>query len=321
MAATCQPLVAWAGKGHFSSLQNKAYVVNFQAVMQQGKKSAPFNPISMVTSVQLKAKPRFSILGNSPEKAVPKNVIRNLACKREVTERLPSQREWYSIGCGEILKNKPALAVLALKQAVRLDDDDSSALLNLATAYSMLGEYGKAIACNRLIIGCQKDSAAHYNLGLIYFRLRQFPRAAFHFSKSHEYGFNNYDALYNLGVVFLEMGKLTNAAYAFERLIERRPTDEKAWQGLGLSLKRLKALFAKDKQKAAALIRQSPTISAIVLGNASKRKPNDTKTAAMLSTAMDEVGRRADANPDFRGMLIDAGISLSPRSSTRNKLF
>ena len=74
---------------------------------------------------------------------------------------------------------------------------------------------------------------AHYNLGVVYKVLKEYPKAIICFKKSIEINPKYIDAHNNLGIIFKQLGRFQEARSCYESVIKIDPNYEKAYNNLG----------------------------------------------------------------------------------------
>ena len=85
---------------------------------------------------------------------------------------------------------------------------------------------------------------AHYNLGIVYFRLEEFDKSIKCYEKAIKIDPNNLDSHNNLGVTFAKLKNFKKAVSCYKKVIEIDPNNSEAYNNLGI-----KKFFFKKKQK------------------------------------------------------------------------
>jgi len=78
------------------------------------------------------------------------------------------------------------------------------------------------------------DDGIFYNLGIVYEKLRNFPKAKDAYIKSLELSPESTDSTYNLGLVYTELGEFDNAIECFEKILKNDNEDSNSYFNLGL---------------------------------------------------------------------------------------
>jgi len=109
------------------------------------------------------------------------------------------------IAYGQLGKHKDAL--LAFKEAIRLQPDNALAHSLLGTAYSSLGRFEEAEPCYKKSIQSKPDFyAPYFNLGSIYNQLGRHKEAIEAYKQAINLKPDDSDTHYNLGITYLELG-------------------------------------------------------------------------------------------------------------------
>ena len=80
----------------------------------------------------------------------------------------------------------------------------------------------------------KNDSGVFYNLGIVYEKLKNFPKAKEAYMKALEIEPDAIDAIYNLGLVCTELGEYEHAIQCFEYVISSDEKDSNSYFNLGL---------------------------------------------------------------------------------------
>jgi tetratricopeptide (TPR) repeat protein len=122
-----------------------------------------------------------------------------------------------------------------LQAAVKINPQDSEALLLLGTAYLHLKKYDKAkrylIKILELVPG---DIDASNNLSLVYFNQKRYSEAISQLQKSLRIDSKNIDALTKLGYIYYKLGKFDDAIRTYRRLHKIKPQSGKIQERLAL---------------------------------------------------------------------------------------
>jgi arylsulfatase A-like enzyme/Flp pilus assembly protein TadD len=192
-------------------------------------------------------------------------------------------------------------------------------LFSDAMADSQHGRYQASVEKLTVVLKTEPDSgAAHYILGLNYYRMRQFPAAIEHLQRvlqlSPEYAL----AAYNLGLSYAHSGDFDNAIRTLKRTLELDSTNFEAAYNLGAAY-----LQKKSVPEALAAFRHAETVAPDYapahkalgelllyqkqvdealpeLRRAAELRPEDPETHAFLAKALAEKGMDQEAQEEMR---------------------
>jgi len=78
------------------------------------------------------------------------------------------------------------------------------------------------------------DEGVFYNLGIVYEKMKKFPKAKDAYLRAVELDPQDFDAVYNLGLVYTELKEYEPAIDCFNKIIENDPEDSNTFFNLGL---------------------------------------------------------------------------------------
>ncbi len=79
-----------------------------------------------------------------------------------------------------------------------------------------------------------EDDGIFYNLGIVYEKLKDFPKAKESYLKALEISPDSIDSTYNLGLVYTELKEYDKAIKSFENILKEDPQDSNSYFNLGL---------------------------------------------------------------------------------------
>jgi len=124
-------------------------------------------------------------------------------------------------------------AIVAYRQAVRVDASFAHGWYNLGTTLKEVGRLQEAEAALRACIAAQGDyRAGHFNLANTLMELRQYDAAVFHYDRSLALDPSDPEAYKNRSFAHLMMGRFHQGFEDFEWRWKAPPLD-KAWRELG----------------------------------------------------------------------------------------
>ena len=192
----------------------------------------------------------------------------NSAGTATVSNNLPEDRtrarEQLEKGKQLYRNDQDAEAVLAFKEAVRLDSDLAEAHFRLGLGYESLGkrdeaesEFKKAIAAyKKYLEGHHDDAEGHYDLGQTYAGLGQYSEAVREYREATKIKEDDPDIYYDLGVAYTKLAQYDAAAAAFSKSLEIDPENYRAQDGLDEAKEGIQRIRAGRKHQEDLLKKQ-----------------------------------------------------------------
>ncbi len=144
-------------------------------------------------------------------------------------------------GVRDINNGRYFAAVEALKRAINLRPDYSTAHYNLGVAWYFLGNREQALAEQHEAIKLAPQNSEPFNqLGVIYADTGNLEKALEAFKQSASLKPDNPTVLYNLACVYIRAKNFKEAIAPLARAVEIQPTNAEARVNLGFALKQLK---------------------------------------------------------------------------------
>ena len=79
-----------------------------------------------------------------------------------------------------------------------------------------------------------QDSGIYYNLGIVFEKLKQYPKAVVAYKKAMELSPEETDACYNLGLVYIELKEYDEGIECFKKVLEKDTQDSNSYFSLGI---------------------------------------------------------------------------------------
>jgi len=204
-----------------------------------------------------------------------------------------------------------------LAEAVRIQTNYASALVNLGNCYQMQGRLPEAIAVQQKAVQFQPTAIAHYNLGFSLMEAGNLEGAESHLRSAVQLYPAYAKAWYNLGLVEARRHNDAEAAKAFAELLRLQPDAAVAQLQLGSALARqqkwieasvhlesgLEALpgnLEARQDLGVALFSQGKVSEAVPQLEAALEGAADARTHYYLALALHTQGRFQDALPHYR---------------------
>jgi Flp pilus assembly protein TadD len=185
-------------------------------------------------------------------------VSNDLAADRTMArEQMEKGKELYR-------NDQDAEAVLAFREAVRLDPELAEAHFRLGLGYESLGkrdeaesEYKKAVeAYRKYLAEHESDSEAHYDLGQTFAGLGQYSDAIREYREATKLKEDDPDIYYDLGVAHTKLAQYDAAAVAFSKSLEIDPDYYRAQDRLDEAKEGIKRIRAGRKHQEDLLKKQ-----------------------------------------------------------------
>ena len=126
-------------------------------------------------------------------------------------------------------------AILDIREAIKLRDDQCDYYTALADAQYSLGQMGSSYQSLQQALKLDENNLnAHLKMGEIAYVSKNYQRALESLNQVTQQDNSNQKALMMKGCIYKEQGDTTNAVLAFRRLIELYPEYEPAYEELGL---------------------------------------------------------------------------------------
>jgi len=118
--------------------------------------------------------------------------------------------------------------------ALNVTKDNYMAHNNLASALLEKGNDNKAMYHYKKAIGINNYSPAHYNMGIIYYRLGQYQQSIDSFNQAIRITPDYAAAYFNLGIVYSSMGQVQHALGSYSEAIRIMPNHANAYNNRAL---------------------------------------------------------------------------------------
>lgn len=217
------------------------------------------------------------------------------------------------IGWIDLSQKKYSEARIPLEHAVKIRPGSVDAHLNLGNVYDGLKLYPEAIREFEIITRLRPLSAdAYYNLGSVYYKMEKNSDAVAAYRKATQL---KPDDVYNwngLGYVYQATGRYAEAMTAYERAMKLSPNrPESATFFLNYSLAAL-AAGGKSRALPGSIARSRAEAyyehAHTALVQAAKLKPNDYQIRETYAETLFDIGKYAEAIPEF-----ERAAQLAPR--------
>ena len=137
--------------------------------------------------------------------------------------------------------NNDAEAIVAFKNALKIDSQNEEIIRNLAKSYNKLGEDKKAYECfNRAIKINPNNADAIFGIGLLELKKNNFQESITKFSLAIKYNKNLFQAYYNKGIAYNYLGNLFEAQKNYFEAININKSYHQAYNNLGSILIKIK---------------------------------------------------------------------------------
>ena len=158
-------------------------------------------------------------------------------------------------------------AILDIREAIKLRDDQCDYYTALADAQYSLGQMGSSYQSLQQALKLDENNLnAHLKMGEIAYVSKNYQRALESLNKVTQQDNSNQKALMMKGCIYKEQGDTTNAVLAFRRLIELYPEYEPAYEELGLlySQRGNKLGLEYDSQNFLLMHAMGPNVSGVI---------------------------------------------------------
>jgi Tfp pilus assembly protein PilF len=146
------------------------------------------------------------------------------------------------LGVTYMAKGNLKLAIAHFQKALKLKPDYSPARNNLGSAYLEEENWNAAIECFETVKEDLLYGTPNYpmtNLGFVYFKLKDYDQAVYHYKEALEIAPNFPMAHHGLGQVYMAMEKYNAAVTALEKAVEKAPEEAPIYLDLGRAYKKL----------------------------------------------------------------------------------
>ncbi len=162
------------------------------------------------------------------------------AAETKAIEEAPAKSnkayQWFAKGLDFQNKNKPALAIPAYTEAIKLDSTYTDAYINRGNSYRETGSYDKAILDYNKAIKLQPDCALAYNnRGYAYDCKHETDKAIADYNKAIELDPNLPYTYNNRGITYSMQGEYEKSIVDYNRAIELSPDYVEAYYNRGIA--------------------------------------------------------------------------------------
>ena len=205
-----------------------------------------------------------------------------LAHCKEWTKAEPENfLSWFELGFANSELGRYDNAIVAYREALRINSEYANAWYNLGNAYRNINRYDDAIDAYREALRIKpEDAEAWYNLGIAYGNLSRYDDAVAAYREALRINSEYASAWNNLGNTYGDLGRHDDAIDAYREALRINPEDADAWYNLGLAYASLKRY-----DDAIATAHEAVRIN-----------PNHASSWKLLSIVYDQLGRTKEAD-------------------------
>jgi Tfp pilus assembly protein PilF len=134
----------------------------------------------------------------------------------------------YALGHVYAQRQDYAKAISELQSAINIDPNYSEAHNYLGKCYEALGQYTEAISSYQMAlknIQYLTPQLPHWNMGMIYFKQKQYDKALEAFQQTRRIEPANGDVLAKIAETYIEKGETDNALSSFKEAVTLLPND------------------------------------------------------------------------------------------------
>jgi predicted O-linked N-acetylglucosamine transferase (SPINDLY family) len=211
----------------------------------------------------------------------------------------------------ELLRgNQPALAIVELEQAVKLDPANAVYLNHLGNARKAAGDLQGALASyRRALEAAPAYVSARYNLGLVLRDLNRTEEAELHFLWIHERDPGDVDVLFNLADICAAQSRFEDSARLYRAAVDRAPEDPYLWLGLATAHKSIPGQLDESMRCLRRCVELMPGLAEaqFLIGNILLDEGRADEAAAHYRKAIESSPGHAEARNNLGNVLLRQG--------------